>query len=78
MSRAFVKEAENEPAELTDRPISPHKSGQILISPRVLMAVRDAVTVEPVGEFELKAFASLSPPTMFLPSRSQVEPCKRE
>ena len=30
------------------------KSGQILISPRVLMAVRDAVTVEPVGEFELK------------------------
>jgi GAF domain-containing protein len=30
------------------------KPGQILISPRVLMAVRDAVTVEPVGEFELK------------------------
>ena len=28
--------------------------GQILISPRVLMAVEDAVTVEPVGEFELK------------------------
>ena len=24
------------------------------ISPRVLMAVEDAVTVEPVGEFELK------------------------
>jgi len=30
------------------------KSGQILISPRVLMAVKDAVTVEAVGEFELK------------------------
>ena len=30
------------------------KPGQILISPRVLMAVRDAVTVEPVGELELK------------------------
>ena len=30
------------------------KPGQILISPRVLMKVEDAVTVEPVGEFELK------------------------
>jgi adenylate cyclase len=30
------------------------KPGQILISPRVLMAIKDAVTVEPVGEFELK------------------------
>ena len=30
------------------------KPGQILINPRVLMAVRDAVTVEAVGEFELK------------------------
>jgi class 3 adenylate cyclase len=30
------------------------KPGQILISPRVLMAVRDAVAVEAVGEFELK------------------------
>jgi adenylate cyclase len=30
------------------------KPGQVLISPRVLMAVEDAVTVEPVGEFELK------------------------
>src|SRR6202041_2349475 len=29
-------------------------AGQILISPRVLMAVEDAVTVEPVGEFTLK------------------------
>jgi adenylate cyclase len=30
------------------------KPGQILISPRVLMAVEDTVTVEPVGEFVLK------------------------
>ena len=30
------------------------KPGQILISPRVLVAVRDAVAVEAVGEFELK------------------------
>jgi adenylate cyclase len=30
------------------------KPGQILISPRVLIAVEDAVTVEPVGEFALK------------------------
>ena len=30
------------------------KPGQILISPRVLMAVEDAVTIEPIGEFALK------------------------
>ena len=30
------------------------KPGQILMSPRVFMAVEDAVTVEPVGEFALK------------------------
>ena len=30
------------------------KPGQILISPKVLMAVEQAVTVEPVGEFALK------------------------
>jgi adenylate cyclase len=30
------------------------KPGQILISPRVLLAVEDAVTAEAVGEFELK------------------------
>jgi class 3 adenylate cyclase len=30
------------------------KPGQILISPRVLLAVEDAVSVEAVGEFELK------------------------
>jgi len=28
--------------------------GQILVSPRVLLAVEDAVTAEPVGEFALK------------------------
>jgi adenylate cyclase len=30
------------------------KPGQILISPRVVMAVKDAVIIEAVGEFELK------------------------
>jgi adenylate cyclase len=30
------------------------KSGQILISPRVLMKVENAVKVELVGEFDLK------------------------
>ena len=30
------------------------KPGQILISPRVLMKVENAVEIEPVGEFELK------------------------
>src|SRR6476659_4197122 len=30
------------------------KSGQILISPRVLVAVEDTVKVEPAGEFDLK------------------------
>ena len=35
------------------------KPGQILISPRVLMAVEDAVTVEPVGEFALKGIRRL-------------------
>jgi class 3 adenylate cyclase len=30
------------------------KPGQILISPRVLLAIEDAITVEAVGEFELK------------------------
>jgi adenylate cyclase len=33
------------------------KPGQILISPRVLMAVEDAVSVEPVGEFKLKGIS---------------------
>jgi adenylate cyclase len=30
------------------------KPGQILISPRILMAIENDVKVEPVGEFELK------------------------
>ena len=30
------------------------KPGQILISPRVLMAIQDAMTVDPVGQFTLK------------------------
>jgi adenylate cyclase len=33
------------------------KPGQILISPRVLMAVEDAVNVEPVGDFALKGIS---------------------
>jgi class 3 adenylate cyclase/putative methionine-R-sulfoxide reductase with GAF domain len=33
------------------------KPGQILISPRVLMAVADAISVEPVGEFKLKGIS---------------------
>jgi class 3 adenylate cyclase len=33
------------------------KPGQILISPRVLMAVEDAVSVEPAGEFKLKGIS---------------------
>jgi class 3 adenylate cyclase/putative methionine-R-sulfoxide reductase with GAF domain len=33
------------------------KPGQILISPRVLMAVEDAVNVEPVGDFTLKGIS---------------------
>ena len=34
------------------------KPGQILISPRVLMAVENAVTVEPIGEFALKGITA--------------------
>jgi adenylate cyclase len=30
------------------------KPGQILISPRVLMATQDAITVDSIGEFTLK------------------------
>ena len=33
------------------------KPGQILVSPRVLMAVEDAISVEPVGEFKLKGIS---------------------
>jgi adenylate cyclase len=37
------------------------KPGQILISPRVLMLVKDAVTVESIGEFELKGIIRPTP-----------------
>jgi GAF domain-containing protein len=41
-------------ANVASRLCDEAKPGQILISPRVLMAVEDAVTVEAVGEFALK------------------------
>jgi class 3 adenylate cyclase/putative methionine-R-sulfoxide reductase with GAF domain len=41
-------------ANVASRLCDEAKPGQILISPRVLMAVEDAITVEPVGEFTLK------------------------
>jgi GAF domain-containing protein len=41
-------------SNVASRPCDEAKPGQILISPRVLMAVRDAVTVEAAGEFELR------------------------
>jgi class 3 adenylate cyclase/putative methionine-R-sulfoxide reductase with GAF domain len=41
-------------SNLASRLCDEAKPSQILISPRVLMAVKDAVTVEPVGDFELK------------------------
>ena len=43
------------------------KPGQILISPRVLMKVENAVTVEPVGEFALKVSGGLWQRTMWSP-----------
>jgi adenylate cyclase len=57
-SNASVKIDEWTPLSLVPPPASrlcdEAKPGQILISPRVFMAVEDAVTVEPVGEFALK------------------------
>jgi class 3 adenylate cyclase/putative methionine-R-sulfoxide reductase with GAF domain len=41
-------------ANVASRLCDEAKPGQILISPRVFMAVEEAVTVEPVGEFALK------------------------
>jgi GAF domain-containing protein len=41
-------------ANVASRLCDEAKPGQILISPRVLMEVEDAVAVEPVGEFALK------------------------
>ena len=47
---AAIGTASNVASRLCDKA----KPGQILISPRVLMKVENAVRVEPVGEFELK------------------------
>jgi adenylate cyclase len=47
---AAIGTVSNVPSRLCDEA----KPGQILISPRVLMKVEDAVAVEPVGEFALK------------------------
>ena len=41
-------------SNVASRPCDEAKPGQILISPRVLLAVDKAVTVEPIGEFTLK------------------------
>jgi adenylate cyclase len=41
-------------SNLASRLCDEAKPRQTLISPRVLMAVKNAVTAEPVGEFELK------------------------
>ena len=49
------------------------KPGQILISPRVLTKVEDAVKVEPVGEFELKGIRRpLAAYNVVAPSSSKV------
>jgi class 3 adenylate cyclase len=50
------------------------KPGQILISPRVLMAVEDAVAVEPVGEFALKGIRRPLAAYNVLAARSAEEP----
>jgi class 3 adenylate cyclase len=48
------------------------KPGQILISPRVMLAVDKAVTVEPVGEFELKGIRRpMAAYNVLAPSRSK-------
>ena len=47
------------------------KPGQILISPRVLMAVEDAMAVESVGDFSSKASAAPWRPTTYFPPRRQ-------
>ena len=48
------------------------KPGQILISPRVLMAVEDAISVEPVGEFALKGIRRPLAAYNVLPVRLQI------
>ena len=54
------------------------KPGQILISPRVLMAVEDAVTVEPVGEFTLKVSAVLWRLTTYFAPKPQTSSRRRK
>jgi class 3 adenylate cyclase len=50
-------------ANVASRLCDEAKPGQIFISPRVLMAVEEAVTVEPVGEFALgSSFENASGP----------------
>jgi class 3 adenylate cyclase len=50
------------------------KPGQILISPRVLMAVEDTVAVEPVGEFVLKGIRRPLAAYNVVAARSGQEP----
>jgi adenylate cyclase len=50
------------------------KPGQILISPRVLMEVDDAITVEPAGEFALKGIRRPLAAYNVLAARSAAEP----
>ena len=51
---AFKADSAKCSANVASRLCDEAKPGQILISPRVLMKVENAVKVEPVGEFELK------------------------
>jgi hypothetical protein len=46
MSRAFVKEAENETAELPDRPISPHRI--VVFKPSAILKQR--INAAPASE----------------------------
>jgi class 3 adenylate cyclase len=50
---AAIGTVSNEASRLCDEA----RPGQILISPRVLMAVEDAIAVEPVGDFALKGIS---------------------
>src|SRR6516164_5765699 len=50
------------------------KPGQILISPRVLMEIEDAIAVEPVGEFELKGIRRPLAAYNVLAARSGQQP----
>jgi class 3 adenylate cyclase len=52
--RVDLRHAPIDGKEAASRLCDEAKPGQILISPRVLTKVENAVTVEPVGEFALK------------------------